>query len=152
MSPGGPSAAAGGRDPSPGSQVGAQFWRRSTLGPETSFPSLHLRHKLSHHRARSGDSETAVEEEGWWSEAGGGGLQRSTAPTSEEGKVGPSSAHRNRNVQVMGWLRPVLKQSPRQDQGSELLADLKARPWHPWGPVTPLEGLILCSPSSLSVS
>lgn len=88
------------------------FGEDQRWGPETSFPSLHLRRKLSHHRARSGDSETAVEEEGvvvrgWGREAC---REAQHPPQRKEGRALFCSQKQKR--QVMGWLRPVLKQSP----------------------------------------
>lgn len=107
------------------------FGEDQPWGPETSFPSLHFRLKLSCHRARGGGSETAAEGggvvvRGWGREACRGAQH---PPQRKEGRALFCSQKQKR--QVVGWLRPVLKQRvPRQDQGSELLADLKAWPRH----------------------
>ena len=96
----------------PGSQVGARFEEDQRWGPETSFPSLHLRLKLSHHRARGGDSETAAEGAGVVVRGCGREACREAQhpPQREEGRALFCAQKQKR--QVVGWLRPVLKQSP----------------------------------------
>ena len=96
----------------PGSQVGARFEEDQRWGPETSFPSLHLRLKLSHHRARGGDSETAAEGAGVVVRGCGREACREAQhpPQRKEGRALFCAQKQKR--QVVGWLRPVLKQSP----------------------------------------